>query len=93
LFSADGVAVKNELEVLITANQFERAQKKLHYLKGSASMLGMQDLLTAIDQLHTNLQHSSLDQTIYAMFKQQLDSAISATNKIRVALGSDNSKD
>jgi len=93
LFSADGVAVKNELEVLITANQFERAQKKLHYLKGSASMLGMQDLLTAIDQLHTNLQHSSLDQTIYAMFKQQLDSAISATNKIRAALGSDNSKD
>ena len=93
LFSADGVAVKNELEVLITANQFEQAQKKLHYLKGSASMLGMQDLLTAIDQLHTNLQHSSLDQTIYAMFKQQVDSAISDTNKIRAALGSDNSKD
>jgi len=56
-------------------------------------MLGMQDLLTAIDQLHTNLQHSSLDQTIYAMFKQQVDSAISDTNKIRAALGSDNSKD
>ena len=93
MFSADGVAVKNELEVLITANQFERAQKKLHYLKGSASMLGMHDLLTAIDQLHTNLQQSSLDQTIYAMFKQQLDSAISTTNKIRAALESGNSKD
>ena len=88
LFSVDSIAVKKELETLISVNDFEQALKKLHYLKGSVSILGMQDLLSAIDKLHTSLQHSTLDQSIYDMFKQQLESAINIVNKLRTSLES-----
>ena len=86
MFSADSLKTKSELNNFLSQHNLADAKKKLHYLKGSASILGMHQLLETINAFNAKLTEGELDRAAHLAFIEQLDASIAMVNSIRADL-------